>query len=403
MERYIKDISEDISQELIKIRRSLHRIPELAYEEFKTAKLIENILSSIHHMKIESNIGSTTGVIGILQGTKKSEEKNSEKCVLLRADMDALPIEESVETSYKSIHSGKMHACGHDAHITWLLGCAMILSRMRDKFSGTVKFLFQPAEENGTGAISLIESGVLEDPYVDYVIGAHCFPKYESGKIVIPAKQAFSAAKSFEIIVKGKGGHGSWPHKCIDPIAISVQIYNGLQQIISRKMDSSSSYVLSVGSIHAGTLDKGNIIPDICTMKGTIRHMTEEGMEYLMREIEKTAIYICKANDANVEINYSLGVKPVVNDKNCVKLSLDSIKSMMNEENVEISYENNLGGEDFSFFTSERKGVYFFVGSSSKENLGKFDLHSSNFCIDESILSSTSAYMSKIAIDLLNK
>lgn len=402
MEKYIKDISEEISQELIRLRRNFHKIPELAYEEFKTAKLIENTLSSIPDIKIKSNVGDTTGIIGTLKGTKNCTEKNNTKCVLIRADMDALPIEESIETSYKSIHPGKMHACGHDAHMTWVLGCAMILSRMRDKFSGTVKFLFQPAEENGTGAMKLIKSGVLEEPYVDYVIGAHCLPKYESGKIIIPAKQAFSGAKSFEIIVKGIGGHGSWPHKCIDPIAISVQIYNGLQQIISRKMDSSNSYVLSIGSIHAGPLDKGNIIPDICTMRGTIRHMTEEGMGFLMREIEKTATYICKANDANVEINYSLGVKPVVNDKKCVNLLFESIKSMMDEENVEISYENNLGGEDFSFFTSKRKGVYFFVGSSDKENLGKFDLHSSNFCIDEGILRKTSAYMSKIAIDLLN-
>ena len=403
MEKYIKNISEEISQDLIKIRRDFHKIPELANEEFKTSNLIENVLSNIPHIQIKSNIGSRTGVMGILQGTKILEDKNSEKCVLLRADMDALPIEESVESSYKSIHPGKMHACGHDAHITWILGCAIILSRMRDKFNGSVKFLFQPAEENGTGAINLIENGILEEPYVDYVVAAHCFPKYESGKIVIPAKQAFSAAKSFEITVKGRGGHGSWPHKCVDPIAISVQIYNGLQQIISRKMDSSDSYVLSVGSIHAGPLDKGNIIPDTCTMKGTIRHMTEEGMEFLMREIEKTATYICKANDANVEINYSRGVKPIVNDSDLVRLSFDSIKSMMKEDNVEISYENNLGGEDFSFFTSERKGVYFFVGSSHKEDIGKFDLHSSDFYIDESILSSTSAYMSKIAIDLLKK
>lgn len=402
MEKHIKEISKEISKELVRLRRSFHKIPELAYEEFKTAKLIENTLSNIPNIKIESNVGSTTGVIGILQGTKKSDGKNNKKCVLLRADMDALPVEEGIETSYKSIHPGKMHACGHDAHMTWVLGCAMILSRIRDKFNGTVKFLFQPAEENGTGAKRLIESGILEEPYVDYVIGAHCFPKYESGKIIIPAKQAFSGAKSFEIIVKGIGGHGSWPHKCIDPISISVQIYNGLQQIISRKMNSSDSYVLSIGSIHAGPLDKGNIIPDICTMKGTIRHITEEGMEFLMKEIEKTATYICKANDADMEINYSIGVKPVVNDKECVNLLFESIKSMMDEENVEISYENNLGGEDFSFFTNERKGVYFFVGSSSKENLGEFDLHSSNFCIDESILSQTSAYMSKIVIDLLN-
>ena len=167
MERYIKNISEEISQDLIKIRRDLHKIPEMADEEFKTSNLIENILSNIPHIQIKSNIGSRTGVMGILQGTKILEDKNSEKCVLLRADMDALPIEESVETSYKSIHPGKMHACGHDAHITWILGCAIILSRMRDKFNGSVKFLFQPAEENGTGAINMIENDEAEKIIID--------------------------------------------------------------------------------------------------------------------------------------------------------------------------------------------------------------------------------------------
>lgn len=398
MEKLIIDTSEDISQELIEIRRNLHKIPELSNEEYKTSKLIVETLKKIPNMKVESNIGNTTGVMGILEGAKTNE---SEKCILIRADMDALPIEENIDSIYKSIHSGKMHACGHDAHMTWVLGAAMILSKIRDKFHGTVKFLFQPAEESGTGAKKLIDNGVLESPYVDNVISAHCFPQYESGKIVIPSQYAFSAARSFEIIVKGKGGHGSWPHKCIDPIAISIQIYNGLQQIVSRKMNSSDSYVLSVGSIHGGPTDKGNIIPDVCTMKGTIRHVTEEGMNFFMSEIKKIATYICKANDADVEINFSTGVKSVINDNNCVNLVYNSIKSIIKKENVCISYKNNLGGEDFSYFTQKRKGVYFFVGSSSKENIDKFDLHSNSFCIDENILSMVSACMSKIAIDLL--
>ncbi|MCR1953357.1 M20 family metallopeptidase [Clostridioides mangenotii] len=397
MKKEILKYMNEIQNKLVDIRRELHSIPELSMQEYLTCNTIKKYLNSIDGIEVIS-IEGQTGLVGILQG----EKKGSGKCVMLRADMDALPITESNDCEYRSLTEGMMHACGHDAHMTWLLGSAMILSKLKERFSGTVKFVFQPAEETGAGAKLMISNGVLECPYVDTVIGAHCFPEYQAGKIIIPTKTAFSATRPFSIIVEGKGGHGSWPDKCIDPIAVSTQIYNGLQQIVSRKLNPMEPAVLTIGSIHAGPIDKGNIIPNTCTMKGTLRHITKEGLESMINNVDSMVYNIAKANGAMANVVWSNGVNHVINDKECTEIIYNSTVQLLDRENVEYSHESYLGGEDFCFYSEERRSAYFFVGCVPLENVGKVSLHSCDFCICENILSKVSGIFAMTAVNILN-
>lgn len=399
MNSRIKDIAEEIQDLLIEIRRNLHQTPELAFEEYYTSEMIVDQLKKLDGMEISTGYAGGTGIIGILRGKKDG----SNQCVMIRADMDALPIEENNDLSYRSKQNGKMHACGHDAHITWTLGAAMILTRLQEDFAGTVKFVFQPAEETASGARKMVEEQVLESPKVDIAIGAHGFPQYDTGKIIIPQKNAFSAARSLYIKVIGKGGHGSWPQDCVDPIAVANQIYMSLQQIISRKMKPADASVLTVGSIHAGPMDKGNIIPNECVLRGTLRHNTMEGMESMVRCVEELAHHIAVANGAKVIVECPYGVEPVINDKSCSIIFKHSAEEIVGKENVEMLEENNLGGEDFYHYSKQVKSVYFFVGCAPKDKVGTFSLHSSDFCIDESILGNVAAVLANAAVWFLEK
>lgn len=402
MEKNIEKLAYEIKDELIEIKNNLHMIPELAESEFKTSEYLTKELAKIPGIEILELSTNTTAVVGILKGEKKSIGE-VKKTVMLRADMDALPIEENNEDIFKSRHKGVMHACGHDAHMTWVLGTAKLLSKMKNNFSGNIKFVFQPAEETGKGARMLIENKVLENPSVDYVVAAHCAPEYKSSTFIVPYEQAYSAAKGFKIVVKGKGGHGSWPHKCIDPIFISNQIYNYLNIMASRKMNAKDSYVLSIGSIHSGPIDKGNIIPDECVMLGTIRHSSKEGIEYLQEKIIEAAHDICNIESASIDIEFSEGVMPVKNDKECANLAYESILKLFGKENTIMSYDKNLGGEDFYLFTERKKGIYFFIGTTPEEHLGEFGLHSNKFFIDNNVIYKASAALSNIILNLLEK
>ncbi len=394
MNSKIRNISEEIQDLLIKIRRDLHAIPELAFEEYQTSEMIISELKKLKGMKISTGYAGGTGIIATLCGKKGK----SNQCVMIRADIDALPIEENNNLTYCSKEKGKMHACGHDAHITWTLGAAMILTQLQESFSGTVKFVFQPAEEIAAGAKKMVEEKVLENPKVDIVLGAHGFPQYDTGKIIIPEKNAFSAARPLSIRVIGKGGHGSWPQDCVDPIAVANQIYMSLQQIISRKMKPSDASVLTIGSIHAGPTDKGNIIPNECILRGTLRHATLNGMESMVQWVEEISKHIAEANGAKVVVQCYHGVEPVINDKYYSKIFKKSSEEIVGKENVEMLEESNLGGEDFYHYSQKVKSVYFFVGCAPKNKVGTFSLHSSNFCIDENILGTVAAVLSNTAI-----
>lgn len=399
MKNKIVTIAKEIEDSLIAIRRNIHENPELAFEEYNTSETILEQLRKIDGIEIYTGYAGGTGIVGILKGKKEK----SDRCLMIRADMDALPMEENNELPYCSKNKGKMHACGHDAHIAWTLGAAMILSRLQEEFAGSIKFIFQPAEETAAGARKMVEEQVLEDPKVNIALGAHAFPQYDTGKIIIPTKNVFSAAKPLFIKVIGKGGHGSWPQDCVDPIAVANQIYMSLQQIVSRKVKPGDAAVLTIGSIHGGPADKGNIIPDECVLRGTLRHVSMEGMDSMVQWVKEISRNIARANGAQAIVEFQPGVEPAVNDKICSEIFKDSAEEIVGESNVEMLEESNLGGEDFYHYSNKVKVVYFFVGCAPKDKVGTFSLHSCDFCIDESILARVSAVLSNAAICFLMK
>lgn len=393
----ILTMAEALAPRLAELYHDFHRHPELSNEEFETAERVVSVLQEIEGMEITTGVAGT-GVVALLHG-----KKGPGKTVLLRADMDALPVEEHSGVPFSSKYPGKMHACGHDGHTTWLLGAALLLGQMRDWFSGTVKFVFQPDEENASGGKRMVlQEKVLENPKADAVFAAHTWPTVEAGQIAIAEKYAFGMQGMFSIRITGKGGHGSCPHVCVDPIAVAHQIYGALQQVISRKVDEMEPRVLTIGSIHAGPEERGNIIPDTCLMRGTIRGLKKEVMDQMMEEIRSLSCGIASLNGAScqVEGDYDLAVE---NDSSTTVLCLRAAQEVLGEENAYILRKANLAGEDFAEYTSRVPGTYFYVGIANDETRGKFGLHSPLFKLDESVLHKTAAVFAQLALHYLNE
>ena len=384
--------SEDIKEMLIKIRRDIHKHPEIGLHETRTAGIIAQMLSD-YGIKVKTHVG-VTGVVGILEG------KYPGKTILLRADMDCLRITELNDVEYKSVFPEYMHACGHDAHLTWLLGAAIILSELKDEIHGTVKFLFQPAEEKEGGAEKTIHGGVLENPHVDAVIGAHNWPNLESGKIGVKSGPLMAATDNFKITILGRGGHGAQPHKCIDPIAISCEVYMAFQTIISRKIDPLEPAVITIGKFNSGTAH--NIIPDNAYLEGTIRTLsfeTRKNIPYIMEEILKG---ITEANGADYEFTFMPYHPPVINDPEITSIASIAASRIMGEKNVNIIEKPTMIGEDFSSFEEKVPGTYIFIGNRNEEKGIVYPLHSPEFNVDEEIIHKTSAVLSEIALLYLN-
>lgn len=398
MKEKIYKIAEEIEAKLIAIRRELHQYPEVASKEERTSQIITSYLKQIDNLEITEHAAEGTGIIAVLKG-----ERQNGKCVLLRADIDALPVTEKVETDYVSKNIGYMHACGHDAHATWIIGASMILSKLRDEISGTVKFVFQPGEEKGMGAKTLIEKdGVLKDPKVDAAFAAHVWPTIRSGKIAIASKYAFGCVGGFSLELKGSGGHGSWPHRCSNPITAACQICSELQNVNANKIDPVEPRVISVGAIHAGEKGVGNIIPDMCTISGTMRATSKKVIDQMGDEIHRVAEGISKLHGLEHNIKVHFGINAVENNKELVKLSYDTIIELMGKNSCEVLEKSNLGGENFAEFSSRVPGCYIFVGTATDRTEGKFELHSPYFEIDEKVLASTAAIMSFMTVNYLD-
>lgn len=347
-------------------------------------------------MKVQTGMAGGTGVVGLLQG-----DKGPGRTVLLRADIDALPIQETTGLACSSKNPGVMHACGHDGHTAWLLGSARILSALRDRWQGCVKFVFQPGEEGGGGGRLMVQQDkVLEDPKVDAVFAAHAWPEAEAGQVVIAERSAFGYPGGFTIQVTGRGGHGSWPHQCIDPIGIACQIYGALQQIVSRRLPETAARVLSVCTIHSGPQDKSNIIPDQCTMTGTIRADRQEVMEQMVELIRQVSQGIAQANGATAQVTARFS-GAVINTPEAVPFCVRSAAKIVGEENVLVDKEPHLGGEDFSEYITRVPGTYVFAGIANEETRGKFGLHSSDFQLTESIVPQMAAVFAQFAVDYL--
>lgn len=389
----IMRISNEIKDELIDIRRYIHAHPEIGHHEENTASLVAQKLKSLG-LEVETNIG-ITGVVGILNG------KLPGKTILLRADMDCLPMDELNEVEYKSKYPGLMHACGHDAHITWLLGAAMILSQLKNEIKGNIKFVFQPAEESPNGANSMIQDGVLENPHVDIAIGAHVWPEVETGKIAVKYGPAMASPDFFKITIYGKGGHGSLPHNCIDPILLGTQVYNSFLSIPVKLVSAIDPVVITVTKFVGGTTD--NVIPDKVEMEGTVRTLSLEAREQLPNIMERSIKNIVEAQGGKYTFKYRSNTPPVINDEGMTGLVEASAIKVVGEKNVIRLSKPNMGGDDFSCFQQYVPGVYFFVGTYNEEKGITNSIHHPKFNVDEDILNKAAAVFAQIAIDYSNQ
>ena len=369
----IKEEVKEIKKSIISNRRDFHKYPELGFKEIRTSKIIAQKLSS-YGLDVQTGVGKT-GVVATLTGNADG------KTIALRADMDALPIQETGDLPFKSVNDGVMHACGHDGHISMLLGAAKILSSMKDQINGTVKFIFQPAEEGLGGARYMIEDGVLNG--VDEIYGAHLWNYQHYGTIGVKPGPIMAAADLFDIVIEGKGGHGATPHGTVDAIIVASQIIQSLQTIVSRNTNPLESTVVTVGKINGGY--NFNVIADQVSMQGTTRAYTENNRQLIKTRMSELLDGIGNAFNAKITLNYKDGYPPVINNEQCAAKLLSAATKVVGDGAG--SPYLSMGGEDFSYFVNEKPGCFFFIGSAPKDReLLSTPHHCSHFDIDEDAL-----------------
>ncbi|GIN84684.1 peptidase M20 [Heyndrickxia sporothermodurans] len=361
---------------LTEIRRDFHSNPEFGMEEFRTKDKICEYLTELG-IPFEAGIANT-GVVGLIQGEQEG------KTVALRADMDALPIFEQNEVTYKSLIDGKMHACGHDAHMTVLLGAAKLLNQNKHLIKGNVKLLFQPAEETVGGAKPMIEEGALENPKVDAIFGLHVDPDIPVGKIGVKYGQMNASSDTITITVKGKNAHGAYAYMGKDAIVISAQIISALQPIISRGVDARQSAVLSIGVIHGGT--QGNIVADEVTLVGTVRTLTPEVRKSVLKSLEETVTYVARGMGGDAVLSIEPGYTSLINDDEMVHIAKNSGEQLLGKDNVKVIDVPSLGVEDFAFFAEAVPAAFFRLGVRNEEKGIIHDVHTPWFNLDENSL-----------------
>ena len=371
-------------------RRQIHQHPELGFAETLTAQFIHNKLTQwgIPH---ETGIAQT-GIVAIVRGDRPGP------VLAIRADMDALPIQEENDLDYKSQHPGKMHACGHDGHVAIALGTAHYLATHRHTFSGTVKFIFQPAEEGPGGAKPMIEAGVLQNPDVDALIGLHLWQQLPIGTLGVREGALMAAVETFDCTIFGRGGHGAIPQQTVDSIIITAQIITALQTIVARNLDPIDSAVVTVGTFHAGTAC--NVIADTAKISGTVRYFNQNYADYFDRRIEEIISGVCTMHGATYQLNYRKLYPPVINDSTMTALvrscaedwaqmgvqPLQSTPPSASQPARVTPHCQTMGGEDISYFLNAVPGCYFFVGSSNADKGLTFPHHHPQFNIDETAL-----------------
>lgn len=367
-----------LKDELIKIRRELHQHPEIGMEEFETSKFIQNYLKNLG---IEYKIFSGTGIAAVIKGEK---EGNNNKTIALRSDIDGLPMEDKKSCSYSSKIKGRMHACGHDAHMTILLGTAKLLNENRSKFNGNVKLIFEPAEETVGGARFMIKEGVLNNPDVDVVCGLHVEETLNCGQIMVKRDTVNAASNPFTIKIKGSGGHGAYPDTAIDPVVIASHVVLALQTIVSREIKPVNPAVVTVASIHGGTAQ--NIIPEEVTISGIIRTMTMEDREHATKRLREIVNGVCTTFRGTAEIDIEESYPCLYNDDLMVDTLRKAASKVLGEENVLEQRNPKLGVESFAYFANEKPAVFYFLGSRNEEKGIVHPAHSSLFDIDEECL-----------------
>ncbi|MEW5908978.1 MAG: amidohydrolase [Thermodesulfobacteriota bacterium] len=383
----LKTLVRSLNNQVIGIRRELHQIPEPAYTEKKTSAAVAAHLKSAG-LKIRTGI-ARYGVVGLLSMDKPGPT------LMIRADMDALPIKEQTGLPFSSVHPGAMHACGHDAHMAMVLGAAFALSKLRDRLKGNIKFIFQPAEEGPGGAKPMIEEGVMENPTVDYAVGCHLWPGSPEGKIGVRAGTIMAAMNRFDIRIFGSEGHGAMPHLCVDALEVGTQVVNALQRIVSRHMNPLKSTVVSVGAFHAG--EAFNVIPGEAHMCGTTRTFDLEIWNSWEPRMRKIIQGVCDAMGARFELTFEFGYPPTINDPSMTDLVRRCAEKVVGIENI-FEPEPTMGGEDMSYYLQKTKGCFFVLGVGRP---GCVPLHNSRFDFNEDVLLTGIETYCRIALELL--
>lgn len=372
----ILEQADGIKDEIISIRRRLHSNPELGFEEIETTRYIADYLRGFG-LEVSTGVGRT-GIVAVLKGGVPGN------VVALRADIDALPIQEENESEYTSKTEGKMHACGHDGHTAILLGAVRLLSENRRILKGTVKFIFQPAEEYSSGARAMLAEGVLDDPRVDLALALHILPDVKSGYIEVKSGAIMSSMDDFEINITGKGGHGSNPQNTIDPVITGAQLVTSLQTIVSRKISPIQPAVVSVCQFISGT--KSNIIPSAAYLSGTIRCQDESVRRFIHEQMDIITKGICSAAGAEYQLKINELVPVTMNDTNVYHDFVNCTSEILGSDKIILMDKTRTYSEDFSLFGEMVPSIMFFLGTYNEQKDCVYPPHNPKFKIDEDIL-----------------
>ena len=365
-----------LQPQLVEWRRRLHQKPELGFKENLTAEFVSQKLQA---WGIDHVIGiAKTGIVATIDSGKPGP------VLAIRADMDALPIQEENEVDYRSQHPGIMHACGHDGHTAIALGTAYYLAKHKHSFSGQVKMIFQPAEEGPGGAKPMIEAGVLRNPDVDAIVGLHLWNNLPLGTVGVRSGALMAAVETFDCTILGKGGHGGMPHQTVDAIVVAAQIVNTLQSIVARNIDPIDSAVITVGKFHAG--HTYNVIADTAQIGGTVRYFKPTYQGYFDKRIEQVIAGICQSYGANYKFDYCSYYPPTINDTKMAALVHSVAESVVETPAGIVPECQTMGGEDMSFFLQEVPGCYFFLGSANPDKNLAYPHHHPRFDFDETAL-----------------
>ena len=368
----IKKLVQEHEERIVRIRRELHQIPEPAYTEKKTSATVAERLKEAG-LEVRTGI-ARNGVSGLLRMGRPGPT------LMIRADMDALPVGEQTGLPFSSTHPGAMHACGHDAHMAMVLGAALVLREMNDSLKGNIKLIFQPAEEGPGGAKPMIEEGVMENPNVDYAVGCHLWPGSPEGTVGVKAGTIMAAMNRFDIRIIGSEGHGAMPHLCVDALEVGTQVVNALQRIVSRHMNPLKPTVVSVGSFHAG--NAFNIIAGEAELSGTTRTFDLEVWNSWESRMRKILQGVCDSMGARFELKFEFGYPPTTNDPFMADLVRRCAGEVVGPNKV-FEPEPTMGGEDMSYYLQRAKGCYFFLGVGRP---GCAPLHNARFDFDEKVL-----------------
>jgi amidohydrolase len=393
LEQKIKALAKQYADEFIEVRHHLHAHPELSYKEFETSKFVQSKLAAFG---ISFEVKADTGVLGMIKG-KHPETR----VIALRADMDALPIEEQNDVPYISQNKGVMHACGHDVHTTVLLGAAKILNELKDEWTGTIKLIFQPGEERNPGGASyMIRDGALENPKPQGIIGLHVHPGLDLGKLSFRKGRVMASADEIYITIRSKGGHAAAPHLTADTVLIASHLIVSLQQIVSRNNNPVSPSVLSICSIQGGHTT--NVIPSEVKLMGTFRAMDETWRKKAHELIRKQAVGLVEAMGAEIDLHIDVGYPTVDNDPAFTDAAWQLADDFMGKENV-LETEMRMGAEDFGYYTQLIPGCFFRLGVRNKEKGIIHNVHTPQFNIDERAIETGMGMMAWLGSSIGNK